>query len=82
MKLGKIAALAAATSMIAAAPVAQAVNASNLSLSRASTTAGKSNKQFAEFSPLYVIGGIVATVAILEVTGAIDIFGDDEPESP
>ncbi len=82
MKLGKIAALAAATSMIAAAPVAQAVNASNLSLSRASTTAEKSNKQIAGFSPLYALGAVVVVVGILEVTGAINIFGDDEPESP
>lgn len=59
---------------------AQTLSISNAAGSRAPTTNGKSNKQFG-ISPLFFILGIVGVVAILEITGAIDIFSD-EPTSP
>ena len=77
-------ALAVAASTMALSGVAHASAAQSLSLSnvRTSTTVSKSNEAAAGISPLFIIGGIIAVVAILEVTGAINIFGDDSPDSP
>ena len=77
-------ALAVAASTMALSGVAHASAAQSLSLSnaRTSTTVSKSNKAAAGVSPLLIIGGIIAVVAILEITGAINIFGDDSPDSP
>ena len=83
MRMSKLLVAVAASALIAtpamansAAPlsVAKAMNA------KAATSAKKSNKQFGALSPLYVIGAIVTTVAVLEITGAIDIF--DSSDSP
>lgn len=79
--------LAAAASTMALSGVAHASAAQSLSLKnvRASTAtakSGKSNQAAGSISPLFIVGGIIAVVAILEVTGAINIFGDDEPDSP
>lgn len=84
MAFKKIAAATAASLLMVSATVAQAATASSLSINnvRASTSAEAGNDQFAEFSPLYILGGIVVVVGILEVTEAINIFGDDSPSSP
>jgi hypothetical protein len=86
--LKKLAVIAAATSMLLATTAAQANAAASLSLrgapvaeARASTTAAKESKLLPG-SPLFAILGIVAVVALLEVTDVINIFGDDEPDSP
>ena len=83
----KLAVIAAASSMLLATTAAQANSAAALSLrnapaaeARASTTAQKESKLMG--TPLFGIIGIVAVVALLEVTGVINIFGDDEPDSP
>lgn len=77
----KFAAAAAATALVFSATAAQAGAASSLSLSkaRATTAAKKSNDIVA--SPLFIVLGIIGVVAVLEVTGAINIF-DDKPDSP
>lgn len=71
----KFAAAAAATALVFST-TAVAGPASKLSLSnaRATTAAKKSNEIVA--SPLLIIAGIIGVVAVLEVTGAIDIFSD------
>ena len=77
-------ALAAAASTMALSGVAHASAAQSLSLKnvRASTTVSKSNEAAGGISPLLIVGGIVAIVVVLELTGAIDIIGDDNPDSP
>ncbi|ATY31965.1 hypothetical protein [Sphingomonas psychrotolerans] len=83
----KLAVIVAASSMLLATTAAQAGSASALSLrnapaaeARTSTAAQKESKLVG--TPLFAIIGIVAVVALLEVTGVINIFGDDEPDSP
>lgn len=79
-------ALAVAASTMALSGIAHASSAQSLSLknvpARAATATTKSNAQAEGISPLFIIGGIIAVVAILEITGAINIFGDDDPKSP
>lgn len=77
-------ALAAAASTMAVSGAAHASAAQSLSLKnvRAATIAPKSNEAAGSISPLFIIGGIVAVVVALELTGAIDIIGDDDPDSP
>lgn len=79
-------ALAVAASTMALSGVAHASAAQSLSLknipSRSATVASKSNAQADGISPLFIIGGIIVVVAVLEATGAINIFGDDSPDSP
>ncbi|MDP5279489.1 hypothetical protein Q9Q95_11200 [Sphingomonas sp. DG1-23] len=84
----KLAVIAAASSMMLATTAAQANSASALSLrnapaaeARASTMSQKDSKLLPG-GPLFAIIGIVAVVALLEVTKVINIFGDDEPDSP
>lgn len=78
-------ALVVAASTMALSGVAHASAAQSLSLKnvpvRAATGAAKSNAQSDSISPLFIIGGIIVVVAVLEATGAINIFGDD-PDSP
>ena len=88
MMFKKLAVIAAASSMLLATTAAQANSASALSLrhspavdARASTVTEKESRLLPG-GPLFAIIGIVAVVAVLEVTGAINIFGDDEPDSP
>lgn len=73
-------ALAVAASTMALSGVAHASAAQSLSLKnvRTSTETSKSNKAAGSVSPLFIVGGIVAVVAILEITGAINIFGGDD----
>lgn len=59
---------------------AQALSLSNSQV-RSSTSATKSN-ELAGPAFLWVIAGVLAAVAVLEITGAINIIGDDEPDSP
>jgi hypothetical protein len=77
-------ALAMAASTMALSGVAHASAAQSLSLKnvRAATATSKSNQAADSISPLFIIGGIVAVVVILELTGAINIIGDDNPDSP
>lgn len=79
-------ALAVAASTMAMSGIAHASAAQSLSLKnvpvRAATDASKSNAQAEGISPLFIIGGIIAVVVALELTGAINIFGDDTPDSP
>ena len=77
-------ALAAAASTMAVSGVAHASAAQSLSIKnvRAATAAPKSDKAAASISPLFIVGGLVAVLVILEVTGAINIIGDDSPDSP
>ena len=79
-------ALAVAASTMALSGVAHASAAQSLSLKnvpvRAATATSKSNAQAESISPLFIIGGIIVVVAILEVTGAINIFGEDSPDAP
>lgn len=74
-------ALAVAASTMALSGVAHASAAQSLSLKnvpvRAATDSSKANAQAEGISPLFIVGGIIAVVAILEITGAINIFGDD-----
>lgn len=76
----KIALTVAATTMalsgVAHASAAQSLSLKNVPV-RAATGTAKSNAQSGSISPFFIIGGIIAVVAILEVTGAINIFGDD-----
>lgn len=65
-----------AMSGIAHASAAQSLSLKNVPV-RAATDAKKSNAQGEGISPLFIIGGIVAVVAVLELTGAINIFGGD-----
>lgn len=73
-----------AASTMALSGVAHASAAQSLSLKnvRAATATSKSNEAAGSISPLYIIGGIIGVVAILEITGAINIFGGDDPDSP
>lgn len=86
----KLAVIAAASAMVFASTAAQAGTASALSLrnapaveARASTPLAKENKLVPGVG-LFAVIGIVGIVALLEVTGAINIFGsdDDSPDSP
>ncbi|MDG2533897.1 hypothetical protein P6144_09590 [Sphingomonas sp. HITSZ_GF] len=82
----------AASTLLLASTAAQANSASALSLrnapaaaattsTRASTSARHDNSLFA--APIFIIGAIFVTFTVLEVTGAINIIGDDdEPDSP
>ena len=74
-------ALAVAASTMALSGVAHASAAQSLSLknvpARAATDSSDANAQSEAISPLFIVGGIIAVVAILEITGAINIFGDD-----
>jgi hypothetical protein len=91
MMFRKLAATVAATTLLLASTAAQANSASALSLRNApaaaavgktrASTASKHESGILPFSPLFIILGIVATVGVLEVTGAINIF-DDNPDSP
>jgi hypothetical protein len=65
-----------AMSGVAHASAAQSLSLKNVPV-RAATDAKKANAQGEGISPLFIIGGIVAVVAVLELTGAINIFGDD-----
>lgn len=77
-------ALTVAASTMALSGVAHASAAQSLSLKnvRAATATSKPNQAADSISPLFIIGGIVAVVVILELTGAINIIGDDNPDSP
>lgn len=77
-------ALAVAASTMALSGVAQASTVQSLSLKnvRAATSVSKSNEAAASISPLFIIGGIIGVLVVLELTGAINIIGDDEPDSP
>jgi hypothetical protein len=86
----KLAVIAAASAMVFASTAAQAASASALSLrnapaveTRASTPLAEENKLVPGVG-LFAVLGIVGIVALLEVTGAINIFGgdDDSPDSP
>ena len=66
-----------AMSGVAHASAAQSLSLKNVPV-RASTDASKSNAQGEGISPLFIVGGIIAVVAILEITGAINIFGDSD----
>lgn len=86
--LKKLTMLAALSTMVFASTAAQAGSASALSLRnapatemRASTAASKESN-FVPGTALYAVLGIVAVVALLEVTGVINIFDDDSPDSP
>jgi uncharacterized protein with GYD domain len=74
-------ALAVAASTMALSGVAHASAAQSLSLknapARAATVDAESNKQIGAVNPLFIVLGIVGIVGILEITGAINIFGDD-----
>ena len=81
----KLAVVTAASALVLASTAAQAGSASALSLhnapaARASTGAQQESKLLPG-SPLFAILGIIGIVAVLEVTGAINIFGDDDPDS-
>jgi hypothetical protein len=84
----KLAAVAAASTLVFASTAAQAGAASSLSLRNApaaearANTAGAKQSNIVPGTPLFAILGIIGIVAVLEVTGAINIFGgDDEPDS-
>lgn len=76
----KIALAVAASTMVlggfAHASAAQSLSLKNVPV-RAATATSKSNAQADGISPLIIIGGIIVVVAVLEATGAINIFGDD-----
>ena len=78
-------ALAVAASTMALSGVAHASAGQSLSLknvpARAATVDAKSNEQIGAVNPLFIVLGIVAIVGVLEITGAINIFGDDS-DSP
>jgi hypothetical protein len=73
--------LAVAASTMALSGVAHASAAQSLSLknvpARAATVDSKSNEQLGAVNPLFIVIGIIGVVGILEITGAINIFGDD-----
>ncbi|WP_343520912.1 hypothetical protein [Sphingomonas sp.] len=77
-------ALTVAASTMALSGVAHASAAQSLSLKnvRAATATSNSNEAAGAISPLFIIGGIIGVLVILEVTGAIDIISDDDPDSP
>lgn len=76
-------ALTVAASTMALSGVAQASSAQSLSLKnvRVASATSNSNEAAAGLSPLFIIGGIIGVLVILEVTGAINIIGDDEGDS-
>jgi hypothetical protein len=82
----KFAAAAAATALVFSATAAQAGTASALSikhspaLSARASTASAHDSQI-RANPLFFVLGIVGVVAVLELTGAINIF-KDSPDSP
>lgn len=65
-----------ALSGVAHASAAQSLSLQNVP-ARAATVDSKSNKQLGAVNPLFIVLGIVAIVGVLEITGAINIFGDD-----
>jgi len=83
----KFATIVAASTLVLAPTIAQASSASTLSLRHAPTasarasTAATEESKLLPGSPLFAIIGIVAVVALLEVTDVINIFGDDDPDS-
>lgn len=84
----KLSAAAVATALFlsgtaqAAASPAQALSVRNAPAVRAATAVKSVSKQDEGISALYIIGGIVAVVAVLELTGVTNIFGDGDPDSP
>ena len=77
MTFGKKLALAAASAMVVAAPVAQAVDAGSLSLSRASTSAkGKKNDQVSAILIPILVGGVVVGYTLYET-----VINDDNNET-
>ena len=69
-----------ALSGVAHASAAQSLSLKNVPV-RAATNSSEANAQAEAISPLFIVGGIIAVVAILEITGAINIFGSDS-DSP
>jgi len=65
-----------ALSGVAHASAAQSLSLKNVP-ARAATVDSKSNEQLGAVNPLFIVIGIIGVVGILEITGAINIFGDD-----
>lgn len=62
----------------AATSSAQALSLRNAPVeTRAATSSKTASNQMEGASVFFILGGIVALVAVLEITGAINIFGDD-----
>ena len=78
-KVAAAALMLASTVSVAQATSAQALSLSNVPAARASTAVRDGNKQLGAINPLYFIVGIVGIVAVLEITGAINIFESDSP---
>ncbi len=80
MKLKNIAVAASAALLLASTSAAQATSAQKLSLTtveRVGSDAGKSNEQLGPINPLFIVLGLIGVVAVLEITGAIDLFESD-----
>lgn len=65
-----------ALSGVAHASAAQSLSLKNVP-ARAATVDANSNEQLGAVNPLFIVLGIVGIVGVLEITGAINIFGDD-----
>ncbi|MFZ5749192.1 MAG: hypothetical protein ACOY45_16230 [Pseudomonadota bacterium] len=81
MTFKKLSAIAASALLVLSGTAAQAAAVNSLSLNNVRASTAKKNANGIVPIPLLVIAGIVASVGVLEITGAIDIF-DDSPDSP
>jgi cell division protein FtsW (lipid II flippase) len=69
---------AIATLALAGLAVAQSASAAPAERAASPTT----QEEAAARTGVWIVLGLIAAVALAEITGAIDIFGEDDPASP
>ena len=62
--------------------IAQPAAAANASVERSGTALSTAEEQAEGLSFVWVFGALVVLAVVAELTGVIDIIGDDDPQSP